>query len=206
MPRTTPLDPNPPRGRYDRRESRAMRLARQRELLLDATAVAFAQSREPSVEDVVALSGMGKNTFYAHFKDLNGAADAVVDALVARLDARLGSALAGVRTPVARLRALCETLVEGVGERRGHSLVALRPQYIDGAWTSSRLGEWLRGQLRRACSEARRDGLFALELEEPRLGGVIAALEAMALWALLHARREREVIDAMVDVVVRVFC
>src|SRR6187401_1542681 len=62
----------PARGRYDRGQSRAARFGEQRRRLLVATAHAHLEG-VATVSRVVAIAGVGRNTFYECFDDFEHA-------------------------------------------------------------------------------------------------------------------------------------
>ena len=62
-----------PRGLYQRGLSQAERWALHRSQLIRATAEIINQRQSPSVQSVVQLAGKGRNTFYAHFANLEQA-------------------------------------------------------------------------------------------------------------------------------------
>src|SRR5690606_11169279 len=66
------------RGRYDRRASASERARQQRTHLLLAVERLARQGAVPSVAEIAACAGVGKNTFYEHFQ---GAADALLAAV-----------------------------------------------------------------------------------------------------------------------------
>src|SRR5262245_11755830 len=112
---TDSLLPAPGRGQYDRALSRERRQAEQRERLLLATAAAFAQQHQ-GVSAVIALAGVGRNTFYEYFDDFTHALEAVSSRARARLELACRAALGRARTPIERLRAIsrgwCDALLE----------------------------------------------------------------------------------------------
>jgi AcrR family transcriptional regulator len=117
----SPLDPAesllpaPGRGQYDRALTRERRQAEQRERLLLATAAAFAHQQR-GVSGVIALAGVGRNTFYEYFDDFAHALDALGSRALARLELACRTALERARTPIERLRAIsrawCSALLE----------------------------------------------------------------------------------------------
>ncbi len=84
------------RGKYDRHATRAERWARQRTALNGAVARAVASRGEKTtVRDICAAAGVGRNTFYQHFRDIETARRIAIDQAGAALELtlrRLGTA------------------------------------------------------------------------------------------------------------------
>ncbi len=75
------------RGKYDRHATRAERWARQRRALNDAVAHAVAaRGDKTTVRDICAAAGVGRNTFYQHFRDLDTARRIAIDQAGAALE------------------------------------------------------------------------------------------------------------------------
>ena len=73
----TEIEPAPKRGQYDRALSRRDRQAAQRERVITALAALSAAERELSIANVVELAGIGRNTFYEYFDDIEHALTAI---------------------------------------------------------------------------------------------------------------------------------
>src|SRR4051794_31166274 len=101
-----PAAPAPKRGRYDRGLTRSERQAAQRERVVAAIAALSATDRELSVANVVELAGIGRNTFYEYFDDLEQALLAIEGRALRDFAPRVESALLNARTPLERMRAL----------------------------------------------------------------------------------------------------
>ena len=71
------LNPAPKRGHYDRALSRHQRQAAQQERVIAAVAAVVATGRELSVASVVEHAGIGRNTFYEYFDDVEHALSAI---------------------------------------------------------------------------------------------------------------------------------
>lgn len=121
------LVPAPGRGQYDRRLPREQRLAEQRERLLVAVARVCAREAEPSVAAVVALAGVGRNTFYEYFDDVPHARREAESAVLRRVDAKLRVAAELARTPVERFRGLARAWLDAVAAEPAEFLLVLLP-------------------------------------------------------------------------------
>jgi len=100
------LTPAPKRGHYDRALSRYERQAVQRERVTTAVAAIAAAGGELSVGSVVERAGIGRNTFYEYFDDIEHALATLRARTLQELDARIQLALRAARTPLERVRAL----------------------------------------------------------------------------------------------------
>ena len=98
------------RGRYDRTASQEHRRRDQREQLLSAGALLLSSEREaPSVRELIAMTRMGRNTFYEHFDDIGDLVDAVQHLALFRLTDPLRSLTSRAPTPGGREREFSET-------------------------------------------------------------------------------------------------
>src|SRR4051812_25819673 len=167
------LVPAPKRGRYDRGLSRRERQAAQRERVIAAIAAISATDRELSVASVVELAGIGRNTFYEYFDDLEHALSAIKGRALRDFAARAEVSLQSARTPLERIRALARVWTESLLENPAQLRLALRAQAeLADATQLSSLGQHLAGVLN-AELEAR----SALPgLAEPLRVAVVAAL------------------------------
>jgi AcrR family transcriptional regulator len=120
------LVPAPKRGLYDRALSRHERQAAQQERVIAAIAALAASGRELSVASVVEHAGIGRNTFYEYFDDVEHALNAVHGRVRRDLAARLDPALRAARTPLERIRALSRAWAESVTMNPALALLALR--------------------------------------------------------------------------------
>lgn len=120
--------PAPKRGQYDRALSRRERQAAQRERVISAIAAISATDRELSVASVVEVAGIGRNTFYEYFDDLEHALHAINHRVLGDFAARVSAALQTARTPLERLRALARAWTENLLENAPQVKLALRAQ------------------------------------------------------------------------------
>jgi AcrR family transcriptional regulator len=179
------LVPAPKRGRYDRALSRPERQAAQRERVITALLTISASDRELSVANVVELAGIGRNTFYEFFDDLDHALLAITGRVLREFAARAESATQGARTPLERIRALARAWTEQLFENPKQMKLALRAQADAIEPTQlSPLGQQLATLL-----SAELEGRSALPgLAEPLRVAVVAALFDAVSRAHLNVR------------------
>jgi AcrR family transcriptional regulator len=163
------LVPAPGRGLYDRRLPREQRLAEQRERLLAAVARAYAREPAPGVTAVVALAGVGRNTFYEYFDDVPHARREAESAVLRRVDAKLRAAEPLARTPVERFRGLARAWLDAVAAEPAEVLLVLTPAGMN----LSRGAELLRAAFERARATLLAAGM----------GGAIDPIRSLAVAA-----------------------
>jgi AcrR family transcriptional regulator len=108
------VDLAPKRGRYDRTLSRRERQAAQRERVIMAVAALSVTEGELSIRNVVELAGIGRNTFYEYFDDIEHALNAIKTRALRDLGARFESSIQAARTPLERIRALARAWAENL--------------------------------------------------------------------------------------------
>ncbi|HEY3254688.1 MAG TPA: hypothetical protein VGJ91_12095 [Polyangiaceae bacterium] len=179
------LVPAPKRGQYDRALSRRERQAAQRERVIAAIAAISATNRELSVANVVEVAGIGRNTFYEYFDDLEHALAAIKARALRDFAPRVDAAMQAARTPLERIRALARVWTEHLLEHPAQVKLALRAQAEPIEATQlSLLGQHIAGVLN-AEIEAR----SALPgLAEPLRVAVVAALFDAVSRAHLNVR------------------
>jgi AcrR family transcriptional regulator len=145
----------------------------QRERVVAAIAAIAATGEELSVASVVEAAGIGRNTFYEYFDDLEHALLAINHRLLSEFAARVSVALQAARTPLERVRALARAWVENLFENSTRVKLALRAQAESVEATQlSVLGQHLASVL-----AADLDARSALPgLAEPLRVAVVAAL------------------------------
>jgi AcrR family transcriptional regulator len=125
--KTTPeLIPAPKRGQYDRALSRHERQAAQQERVIAAIAAVATTGGELSVASVVEHAGIGRNTFYEYFDDVEHALTAIHARARRDLAGRLEPALQLARTPLERVRVLARAWAESVTANPALAQLALR--------------------------------------------------------------------------------
>src|SRR6187399_1605110 len=120
--------PAPKRGRYDRALSRRERQTAQRERVIAAIAAISATDRELSVANVVEVAGIGRNTFYEYFDDLEHALLAIRGRALSDFALRVTVAMQQARTPLERIRALARVWTENLLANPAQVKLALRAQ------------------------------------------------------------------------------
>jgi AcrR family transcriptional regulator len=142
------VEPAPKRGQYDRALSRHERQATQRERVITALAALSATERELSIANVVELAGIGRNTFYEYFDDLEHALTVIKTRALRDLVTRLESSAQAARTPLERIRALARAWAQNLFVNPPLVRLALRaqPEIADAAQLSV-LGLHLAGVL-----------------------------------------------------------
>jgi AcrR family transcriptional regulator len=118
----------PKRGQYDRALSRNERQAAQQERVIAAVVAVAAAGRELSVASVVEHAGIGRNTFYEYFDDVEHALMSINGRARRELIARAEPALRLARTPLERVRALARAWAESVSANPALTRLALRAQ------------------------------------------------------------------------------
>jgi AcrR family transcriptional regulator len=122
------LIPAPKRGRYDRTLSRHARQAEQRDRVIAAIVSIATSGRELSVANVIEHAGIGRNTFYEYFDDVEHALRAIDARARGDLVVRVEAALRVARTPLERVRALARAWSESLLESPSLARFALRSQ------------------------------------------------------------------------------
>jgi AcrR family transcriptional regulator len=122
------LVPAPKRGQYDRSLDRRERHSVQRERILEAVAALLGSEQAPTVANAVKLAGIGRNTFYEYFDDIEHAVAQAGARAVREFVSRLEVAQQGTLTGVDRVRALTRAWSEYLLELPRLAQIALRPQ------------------------------------------------------------------------------
>jgi len=167
------LVPAPKRGQYDRALSRSERQLAQRERVIAAIALISASDRELNIANVVEAAGIGRNTFYEYFDDLEHALLAIKNRVLSDFATRVAVAMQAARTPLERIRALTRVWTQGLLEQPAQMKLALRaqPELVEPTQLS------LLGQHLASVLSAEVDSRSALPgLGEPLRVAVVAAL------------------------------
>jgi AcrR family transcriptional regulator len=135
-------DTAPKRGRYDRTLSRHERQSAQLERVLAAVAAVSASGRPMCVADVVEQAGIGRNTFYEYFDDIEHALAAIKGRARRELATRVEAALPLARTPLERIRVLGRVWTEALIANPALARLALRAEPHD-ADELSELGRYI---------------------------------------------------------------
>ena len=205
---TLSLKPAPPRGQYDRAQPREERLHEQRERLLAATALAFADGEGATVGSVVKLARVARNTFYEYFDDIEHARRELQVRALHKLDQALQEAESRTRTPIERWRALAQGWVGWASNGPLEAQLVLRVSI--GRLTSA--GARLEQALVRSLAALRAVGIGSAGHETVRVTAVAAAAEALGRGLIrdgngvriVPAQHERDAAErALADVAVR---
>jgi AcrR family transcriptional regulator len=172
------IEPAPKRGQYDRALSRRERQAAQRERVITALAALSAAERELSIANVVELAGIGRNTFYEYFDDIEHALTAIKTRALRDLIARLESTMPAARTPLEQIRVLARAWAENLFIEPALVRLALRAQseIVDAAQLSV-LALHLVGVL--SAQHEARSALPGLA-DTLKVGAVAAAFDAVS--------------------------
>jgi AcrR family transcriptional regulator len=202
------LEAAPPRGRYDRQLPSDERFEQHAERLLLATARAVEMAptaATASVGAIVALAGMGRNTFYAHFRDAHAAEEAVLARFVEQLNVRVDAELAQPSQPPELFVRVLRGWTAAIDDRRALVPAAFKIATGDQRGGLSRIGSHVRQHLRRVTTEARRHAAIATPADELRLLAVAASMETLLSWYIDHPSARDDVIELGTDLLVRAF-
>lgn len=175
----------------------AERWAEHRSRLIRAAADAFAAGERLTVDSVRARAGAGRNTVYAHFPDIDQLLRAVQSTAVSAVTKRVSMAIDSARTPMEALRGLARAWLEAVDAEPTLMNALVRDQ--------ARVDALLEEQLRKTLGPARRDGVISQPLEETRISLAAGVLEAGVRRYLRRRSSREELVNLLVDVVLRAF-
>jgi AcrR family transcriptional regulator len=177
-------------------------LARRDQILRAALVARIEKGCGATVADVVSIAGVGRNTFYELFDDVEHAVGAAEDVSVGEIERELDRATNEARTPIDRLRRLSGawlTVVSAHGDFVRSVVERERP-------VPDRLGAALRARLSETLTIAKEAGAIAQRPEGARLIAVTGAFRAVALEIAQSGRtdvsRDAEI---LVDVTLRAF-
>ncbi|HEX6766687.1 MAG TPA: hypothetical protein VF103_14435, partial [Polyangiaceae bacterium] len=159
----------------DRRLPRERRLAEQRERLMAATTLAVAHEAAPSVASIVRRAGVGRNTFYEYFDDVERAVEATRVTVLRRIDEALRRAESSARTPVERWRSLAHAWLDFADSDPGAMLIALR---VDGPASGASGTAVLEAAFERSLETLRSAGVASPPASADRVLAVAAVGEA----------------------------
>lgn len=188
-----------PRGLYQRGLTQAERWALHRSELIRATAEMINQRQTPSVQSIVQLSGKGRNTFYAHFANLEQATRAVESSAATLVAGRVEAAARTSVAPGERLREVISAWLSAATHAP-----ALVGAFLSSA-SSSRCALLARQHLRGALEEARRAGVIAGNVDEARLLAAVGCFLALVR-IRVEGRAAAEALERVaVEVMLRLF-
>lgn len=161
----------------------------------------MSEPRAPSVQTILERAPVGRNTFYAHFRDSEEALDEARWQGKLALDAALSRRAEGIHTPREKLRALVAAWVE-VAHERADFVAAL---FLLGETRPGPLAA-ARAALERALGpilrEARGAGTIGSPPDDLRMQIVLGAFESAARLAV-EGRDRRRIAEVLADVVLR---
>lgn len=169
----------PRRGCWDRAVgSRDRADAHRRAIVVAAAGAVFELGRSVTVSDVVARAGIGRNTFYALFDDLQGAIGAAESEALARVSSAF-TPTAVARTPIERLRRLVSQWLALAASEPHLVLLTIRG---DGTPRGShvKLRETLESALSGIAASARAAGVIGRPADAARLRALTGAFVAFA--------------------------
>ena len=200
-----PLPPEP-RGRYDRSKTTAERRAAHiTRLVVAAAAELRARGRAGlTVSDVVRRAGVGRNTFYASFRDLDHLLLHMEETALSLIWRRASDALAEAYTPIEKLRALSRAWLSALHEQPDLGWAALSAPAREKTATS-RAGDPIARLLTAALDHGRRDGVLSVAADELRVLSAIAMFEALGKYYIATAADPEQIEPTLVDQVLRSF-
>jgi AcrR family transcriptional regulator len=188
------------RGKYDRSLSPAERWARQRARLMRAVAECAHDRRHANVAAAARRAGVGRNTFYAHFRDFAQARRVAEERGEAEITTAVDRALSDTNTPRATLAALCRAWIFVIATDPRARLLLIES---DDATTPTRFAALIAPTLTNVVESARRDGALSKAADGFRLTAATGALEQIARSAQLDSVETAA--DAAVDALLRMF-
>lgn len=204
IPATTPQSG---RGRYDRTKSPVERAAHHAHRLALATAAAVAQHGivGTTVDRIVRVAGVGRNTFYRHYRDLDHAIRHARAAASESLWKEASAGLAAAYTPTEKIRAIVHAWIKLAQTDPNTTAVLLHPRATDQPSAPSEASTALSQLLTAALADAHRDALLSAPPEQLRVLAATGALEAVARACLWHPGSTNAAESTLVDIVVRLF-
>lgn len=187
------------RGRYDRGLSLAERDTLARARWVDAVVEAAGVSTvRPTVAQMCAIAGMGRNAFYLHFQDVEEALQGATQEMGIRLSEVL-QAGAQARTPIERLRGLAHSWHSFVFESVLRARFCLR---VEDGEAQSVAGRVLLEELRGLVEESVGRGLVAPSATA-RLVPAAGAVETLARAAAMGLEEQDGLAQRCADTLVR---
>jgi AcrR family transcriptional regulator len=202
-----PLGP----GRYDRNRPLGERQREQKERLLLAAADVFGREgyANASVAKIIERAGVGRQTFYDHFGNVEEVLFELHDYAAARARKAVERAVAEVAAPADRLRAGLSAWLGCLAQDAPFARVAFRQLRAAGREGEARIERaverWVE-VLRRGAAEAHRQEIIRSVPDELTLYALASAI--LAVGERFLARREetriQEAVPVLLDLVARV--
>ena len=198
--------PRPGRGRWDRSVPGDRRHEIHRRRLLDATRAAVAAvGAATTATQVVGLAGVGRNTFYEHFQNVEGAVAAAYRETLDEIRQTIDDAVGAARTPIEGLRALTTAWLAAAPLHSGVLLAALSGGDAERD-ARALLRREIEDQLWSALASARAAGVVGIRVEPVRLACVAGAFERAAVDIADDGETDTaRMVETLVDVTLRAF-
>ncbi len=195
------------RGRYDRSRTPAERAAQQAIRIADATAAVVAQRglTEATIDHVVRAAGVGRNTFYRHYRDLDHAVRRVRATAGATLWRKASAGLAAAYTPTEKIRSIVRVWLDLAKTDPNTVTVLLLPTMTDAGSAPSEATVALGQLLTATLADAHRDAVLSTPPDPIRVLAATGALEAVARDCLRQPGSLSVAESTLVDVIVRLF-
>ena len=190
------------RGRYDRGKSKRRRRRETRARIIAATAELLRSTagEVPTVSRITKVAGVGRNTFYALFRDARHARRITERKAVAELRKHLDQSLSDANTPVERLRVLAHAWIASASsEETLGGAIHVRPEVDD------LISRSLQRRLALVLEDTRRSGITATGVTARRLGMVAAAWQVVARELHVTLAAGAPVAADLVDFTLRAF-
>jgi AcrR family transcriptional regulator len=196
----------PGRGRWDRSVPGDRRHEIHRRRLLDATRAAVAAGGGPATAtQVVGLAGVGRNTFYEHFENVEDAVGAAYRETLDEIRQAIEDAVGDARTPIEGLRALTTAWLAAAPRHSGALLAALSGGDRERGARAA-LRHDLEDQLWSVLASARAAGAVGIRVEPVRLACIAGAFERAAADVADDGETDvARVAETLVDVTLRAF-
>jgi len=179
-----------------------------KDAILDAAQALIAQHGYAgfSIRDLSRDSGLAKGTIYHHFQDKREIYHNVMERDLARISARIQTAVAGVDDPVIWLRLFVRTFLQEAEERRSHirSLVREMGAMEDGMLQiARRVREQVGGRVAAVIEKGIAQGRFRAVPPQVAVMSLIGAMNTYIAWQLVI---ENGVVDeGIADIIVDFF-
>ncbi len=193
------------RGRWDRSVGGEARADGHRSAILGAAArIRAASDGTLTVTDIVALAGVGRNTFYEHFEDADAVVAALDEIAVRDLDHALDAGASRAATPIAQLRSVASACLE-YSRVHPESATSIFGGHVrsESRQSTRRI---LASRLTAILAGARAAGTVGRAVDDARLAAITGAYEAVAVRVAAETSADvtRDV-EALVDLTIRAF-
>lgn len=193
------------RGRWDRSVGGEARADAHRSVILGAAARIRAASDGPlTVTDVVALAGIGRNTFYEHFEDADAVVAALDEIALRDLEDALDAGASRAATPIARLRSVASACLE-YSKVNPESATSIFGGHVrsESRQSTRRI---LASRLTAILAGARSAGTVGRVVDDARLAAIAGAYEAVAARVATETTADVSTdVEALVDLTLRAF-